>query len=89
MISAITNQGKVRFKLFKGGMNAAIPIDLLKMTRQGRQEKGHPSHADAAAEVRPSETVLRAQGNRVCRLTDVFVGRVNSGIASRKQRTNP
>ena len=30
MISAITNQGKVRFKLFEGGMNATILIDFLK-----------------------------------------------------------
>ena len=30
MISAITNQGKVRFKLFEGGMNAAILIDFLR-----------------------------------------------------------
>jgi len=30
MISAITNQGKVRFKLFEGGMNATILVDFLK-----------------------------------------------------------
>ncbi|HOO52304.1 MAG TPA: IS630 family transposase [Alphaproteobacteria bacterium] len=30
MISAITNQGKVRFKMFEGGMNASILIDFLK-----------------------------------------------------------
>lgn len=30
MISAITNQGKVRFKLFEGGMNTDILIDFMK-----------------------------------------------------------
>jgi transposase len=30
MISAITNQGKVRFRVFDGGMNAALLIDFMK-----------------------------------------------------------
>jgi transposase len=30
MISAITNQGKVRFKFYEGGMNAEILIDFMK-----------------------------------------------------------
>lgn len=30
MISAITNQGKVRFRLFEGGMNADMLIDFMK-----------------------------------------------------------
>lgn len=30
MISAITNQGKVRFKLFEGGMHAAILIEFMR-----------------------------------------------------------
>ncbi|MCG8029941.1 MAG: IS630 family transposase [Candidatus Thiodiazotropha endolucinida] len=39
MISAITNQGKVRFKLFDGGMNAAILIDFLKRLIKDAQRK--------------------------------------------------
>jgi transposase len=40
MISAITNQGKVRFKLFEGGMNAAILIDFLKrLVKDAKQRK--------------------------------------------------
>lgn len=39
MISAITNQGKVRFKIFDGGMNAAILIDFLKRLIKDAQRK--------------------------------------------------
>lgn len=39
MISAITNQGKVRFKLFEGGMNATILIDFLKRLVKDAQRK--------------------------------------------------
>ena len=39
MISAITNQGKVRFKLFDGGMNATILIDFLKRLIKDAQRK--------------------------------------------------
>ncbi len=39
MISAITNQGKVRFKVFDGGMNATILIDFLKRLIKDAQRK--------------------------------------------------
>jgi transposase len=39
MISAITNQGKVRFKIFDGGMNAPILIDFLKRLIKDTQRK--------------------------------------------------
>lgn len=39
MISAITNQGKVRFKLFEGGMSATILIDFLKRLVKDAQRK--------------------------------------------------
>lgn len=39
MISAITNQGKVRFKIFDGGMNAAILIDFLKRLIKDAERK--------------------------------------------------
>lgn len=39
MISAIENQGKVRFKLFEGRMNAADVIDFLKRLRKDAQRK--------------------------------------------------
>ena len=38
-ISAITNQGKVRFKLFEGSMNADILIDFLKRLIKGAKRK--------------------------------------------------
>ena len=39
MISAITNQGKVRFKVFEGGMNAALLIDFMKRLIKDAQRK--------------------------------------------------
>jgi transposase len=39
MISAVTNQGKVRFKLFDGGMNAAILIEFMRRLIKDAQRK--------------------------------------------------
>ena len=39
MISAITNQGKIRFKLFEGGMNAVVLIDFLKRLTKDAERK--------------------------------------------------
>jgi len=39
MISTVTNQGKVRFKLFEGGMNAAILVDFLKRLIRDAERK--------------------------------------------------
>ncbi|MDX1739318.1 MAG: IS630 family transposase [Alphaproteobacteria bacterium] len=39
MISAITNQGKVRFKLFEGGMNVDIMIDFCKRLIESAKRK--------------------------------------------------
>ena len=39
MISAMTNQGKVRFKLFDGGMNAAILIEFMRRLIKDAQRK--------------------------------------------------
>jgi len=39
MLSAITNQGKVRFKIFEGNMNADILIDFMKRLVKSAQRK--------------------------------------------------
>jgi len=39
MLSAITNQGKVRFKVFEGSMNADILIDFMKRLIKGANRK--------------------------------------------------
>jgi transposase len=39
MLSAITNQGKVRFKVFDGSMNADILIDFMKRLIKGSKKK--------------------------------------------------
>ncbi len=39
MISAITNQGKVRFRIFEGSMNAEILIDFCKRLIQSAKRK--------------------------------------------------
>ena len=39
MLSAITNQGKVRFKVFDGSMNADILIDFMKRLIKGAKKK--------------------------------------------------
>ena len=39
MISAITNQGKVRFKVFEGGMNVDIMIDFCKRLIRSAKRK--------------------------------------------------
>lgn len=39
MISAITNQGKVRFRIFEGGMNADVLIDfLMRLVRDAKRK---------------------------------------------------
>ena len=41
IISSVTNRGKVRFKSFEGGMNAAILIDFMKrLVQEARKENG-------------------------------------------------
>jgi len=39
LLSAITNQGKVRFKVFEGSMNADILIDFMKRLIKGSKKK--------------------------------------------------
>ncbi len=39
MLSAVTNQGKVRFRLFEGSMNADILIDFMKRLIKGARRK--------------------------------------------------
>jgi len=39
MLSAVTNQGKVRFRLFEGSMNADILIDFMKRLIKGAKRK--------------------------------------------------
>ena len=39
MISAVTNQGKIRFKVFEGSMNAGILIDFCKRLTKSAKRK--------------------------------------------------
>ncbi len=68
MISAITNQGKVRFKLFESGC-----AFLQTGSSKGEtKEKGHQSYADVATQIRTREEVLQAEEDPICSLTDIL-----------------
>ena len=152
LILALTNQGKVRFMMFDGGMNAKLLINFLRrllkdakrkvsllvdnlrahhankvktwvasrpdqfelfylppyspelnpdLPAAGRRvsqlraerwrslrqagtvktagkEKGNQPHAHVAEQASTHQEILPAQQNQVCRLTDIFVDRVNN-----------
>lgn len=42
IVSSVTNRGKVRFKSFEGGMNAAILIDFMKRLVQEVRKRTEP-----------------------------------------------
>lgn len=48
MISAVTNQGKVRFRLFESSMNAELLIDFMQRLIKDAQRKGHPDSRELA-----------------------------------------